>query len=366
MSEIIPFNDLSRIHKVVKNSVIKNFSKIIEDNSFILNEQISEFESNFSEFTNAKYTITCANGTDAIELILRSLNIGFGDEVILPTNSFIATALAVTRSGATPIFVDNDNYYLINVQNIEKAITKKTKAIIAVNLYGQFADLDSLSQISNNYNLYLIEDSAQSHGAKNNKLDKQPSIASAYSFYPGKNLGAFGDGGAVTTNDKKIYERLKIMRNMGSEKKYIHKDFGYNSRPQPTLGIVLNEKLKHLHQWNEQRNKIANVYLKSLQSNDKLILPKVRDGNYHVWHLFVVQINNRNKIIKDFSKHKVEFGIHYPIPIHKQLAYRTHKQFGQSFSNADGFSKKLLSLPIFPKMKLKEVEKVIEVVNTYT
>ncbi len=366
LTKSVPFNDLNRIHRGIKKNVISKFSEVIDNNSFILNDEINSFENNFSKFSNTKYSVACGNGTDAIELILRSLDIGFGDEVIVPTNSFIATALAVTRTGANPVFVDNDEYYLINLNEVEKAITKKTRAIIAVNLYGQLADLKSLSGLARKYSLFLIEDAAQSHGATSSNINERPSVAAAYSFYPGKNLGAWGDGGAVTTNNKKIYEKLKLLRNMGSNKKYIHNDFGFNSRPQPLLGVVLNEKLKHLSYWNQLRNEVADAYLELLSDNEKVVLPKVMKGNYHVWHLFVIQTSNRNKIIGDINKHKVEFGIHYPIPIHRQRAYKNHKQFRENILNADNFSKQLLSLPIFPKMKDSEVERVVEVINYYT
>ena len=200
----VPFNDLNRIHDDIQKKIIKDFDNLVSESRFILNKEIEDFEKDFSNFTNSKYTITCANGTDAIELILRSLDIGFGDEVIIPVNTFIATATAVIRAGATPVFVDNDEFYLINIEKIEEKITKKTKAIIAVNLYGQLSDLAAINSIAKKYSIYLIEDSAQSHGATNSKLNKNLSIASAYSFYPGKNLGGWGDGGAVTTNNRKI------------------------------------------------------------------------------------------------------------------------------------------------------------------
>lgn len=362
----VPFNDLSRIHDPIHEKVFKKFSSVVRESRFVLNKEISEFECLFSDFTNSKYTVSCSSGTDAIELILRALNIGKNDEVILPTNTFIATALAVTRCGASPIFVDNDKFYLINPLEVEKKITKKTKAIIAVNLYGQLADLKELSKISKQNSLFLIEDSAQSHGATNESYNKNYSIASAYSFYPGKNLGAWGDGGAVTTNNKKLYEKILMLRNWGSSKKYYHEEKGFNSRLQPLQGIVLSEKVKMLGSWNKQRNSIAKKYISSLRDNEQIVLPEIRKGNYHVWHLFVLRIKNRNKIIKEFDSHKVEFGIHYPVPVHRQNAYKEHKQFGNKFELADAYSNQLLSLPIFPKMTDQEISRVVEVLNKYT
>ena len=362
----IPFNDLSRIHRPIHEKVFTKFSSVVEQNRFVLNKEIGEFESLFSDFTHSKYTISCSSGTDALELILRALDIGDNDEVIIPTNSFIATALAVTRCGAKPIFVDNDEYYLINPVEVEKKITKKTKAIIAVNLYGQLADLKILKKISTQNSLHLIEDSAQSHGAANESITNNQSIAAAYSFYPGKNLGAWGDGGAVTTNNKKLYEKILLLRNWGSVKKYYHEELGFNSRLQPLQGVVLSEKIKKLKYWNILRNDIAEMYFKELADISSLALPKTKEGNYHVWHLFVIRVQNREKILKDFSKHKVEFGIHYPVPIHRQKAYSTHKQFNKNFKLADSYSDQLLSLPIFPKMEKSEVKRVVSTIKNYT
>ncbi len=259
----VPFNDLSRIHEPIHKKVFAQFSKVVQENRFVLNKEIGEFECLFSEFTKSKYTVSCASGTDALELILRALEIGKNDEVILPTNTFIATALAVTRCGATPVFVDNDEFYLIDIKEVEKKITRKTKAIIAVNLYGQLANLKELNKIAKANSLKLIEDSAQSHGASNVSFSNNYSVAAAYSFYPGKNLGAWGDGGAVTTNNKKLYEKILMLRNWGSVKKYYHEEKGFNSRLQPLQGVVLSEKVKKLSSWNKQRNAVAKKYIEA-------------------------------------------------------------------------------------------------------
>ena len=226
--------------------------------------------------------------------------------------------------------------------------------------------MKELNKITKQNSLYLIEDSAQSHGAFNDSFSKNYSVASAYSFYPGKNLGAWGDGGAVTTNNKKLYEKILMLRNWGSVKKYYHEEKGFNSRLQPLQGVVLSEKVKKLSSWNKQRNNVAKKYLRSLSDNEKIDLPKTREGNYHVWHLFVIRIKNRDKILKDFDSHKVEFGIHYPVPIHRQNAYKEHKQFGSNIGLADEYSNQLLSLPIFPQMKDEEIERVVETITKYS
>ena len=363
----VPFNDLTRIHEPIIKSSLKEFEKVVNKSAFILNEDIEKFEQEYSSFTKQKYSVSCANGTDALEIILRGLKITNGDEVILPTNSFVATALAVSRSGATPVFVDNDDFYLIKTDKLERKINKKTKAIIAVNLYGQLAELSKLRKIAKEKNIYLIEDSAQSHGAKfKEKNSGDFSIAAGYSFYPGKNLGAWGDGGIVTTNNKKLYENILLIRNWGSVKKYYHDELGFNSRLQPLQGVVLSEKVKKLEYWNRLRNNIAEMYFKELEDITTLNLPKVKKGNYHVWHLFVVRVKNRKQILRDFSKHKVEFGIHYPVPIHRQKAYSTHKQYNKKFKLADSYADQLISLPIFPKMEKSEVQKVVSTIKNYT
>lgn len=360
--QTVPFNDLSRIHDQFIDDSLNNFKKVIKNSSFVLNEYINQFEIDFAKFTHQKYTISCANGTDAIELILRALGIGFGDEVLLPSNSFVATSIAVSRCGATPVFVDNDEFYLIDLSDLKKNISRKTKAIIAVNLYGQMADLKSLSKIAKENGVFLIEDAAQSHGAfdRYNKFVGDYSIAAAYSFYPGKNLGAWGDGGAITTNNKKLADKMKALRVYGSEKKYYHKYLGFNSRLQPFQGYVLSQKLKYLNEWNQERNEIANIYSERLSSYKNIVTPKVFNKNKHVWHLYVVRVKNRNTIIEIGKKNGVEFSIHYPVPIHKQKAYKNHFQSKKLIKNSENYSKNLLSLPIFPKMKKTEVELVLK------
>lgn len=360
----VPFNDLSRIHNKIIDDSFSVFKKIVKNSQFVLNDYIKDFELNFSKFTGQKYTVSCANGTDAIELILRSLNIGYGDEVILPTNSFIATSIAVSRTGASPVFVDNDTFYLIDTSDIERKISKKTKAIIAVNLYGQMADLKNISKIAKKYELYLIEDAAQSHGASDglNKNVGDYSIAAAYSFYPGKNLGAWGDGGAVTTNNKKIADKISALRVYGSEKKYFHKYQGFNSRLQPFQGIVLTKKLKELEDWNFQRSEIAKSYNTAFENVKSVKIPQTFENNLHVWHLYVLRVKNRNSVIEEAKKEGVELSIHYPLPIHKQLAYKQHRQNKENFKNANNFAKNIVSLPIFPEMKKSEINKVIDTI----
>ena len=365
----VPFNDLTRIHKPLVDDSLKVFKNIINNSQFVLNEYIKEFERDFASYTGQKHAISCANGTDAIELILRALDIGHGDEVILPTNSFIATSIAVSRTGALPVFVDNDEYYLIDCVDVKSKISKKTRAIIAVNLYGQMADLKRLSDIAKSNNLYLIEDAAQSHGAKNGekKSGGDYSVAATFSFYPGKNLGAWGDGGAVTTNSSRLAKKISALRVYGSDQsKYYHKYKGFNSRLQPFQGYVLSRKLAELENWNTERNNIALKYNEAFYPVKNIITPDIFNNNKHVWHLYVLRVKNKKRFMEEALKLGVETSIHYPLPIHRQEAYKDHKQSKIRFKNADTFAKNLVTLPVFPKMKNTEITKVIETVIKIT
>lgn len=363
----VPFNDLYRVNDKVLSKSLSAYERAIKKSSLILGEEVAEFEEKFSKFTKQKYSISCANGTDALELILRALNIGKGDEVIVPSNSFIATALAVVRAGASPIFVDNDEYYLIDLEGVKSSITKNTKAIIGVNLYGQMCNVEELSNLAKKLNLYFIEDAAQSHGSSRGDLKVgDSSIATGYSFYPGKNLGGFSDSGAITTNNRKLSEKLIKLRNVGSKEKYIHDMVGFNSRISGLNAIVLSNKLNFIDEVNEQRNFVANRYMEGLQDNKNIVLPKIYENNYHVWHLFVLRVKNRNMFIDEANKNGVQTLIHYPIPIHKQKAMQAFYVKNKILQNVERFSKKIVSIPMFPYMSNKEIEHVINTVNKIT
>ena len=360
----VKFNDLSRIHKLIKKDALNSFSKIIEKNNYILGEEVLNFEKNFAKFTDSKYAISCANGTEAIELLLRASKVDKNDEVLLPVNSFIATSIAVSRIGAKPVFFDCDEYYLSDVEDVKKKITSKTKAIITVHLYGQMAHINKIKEVAKNHNLVLIEDSAQAHGAKQQSNSPGKfSNGAAYSFYPGKNLGAWGDGGMVTTNKKSIKDKIVELRNYGSDKKYIHNSFGFNSRLDTLQAIVLDKKLNYLDEWNDERNRIANYYLENLSNNRKITLPKLFHINKHTWHLFVVQVKNRKVFIEEMKNKGIECGIHYPIMISNQKMYKDHQQYKDTFKNSSGYEQNLVSLPIFPKMTKKEFEYVAKNIN---
>lgn len=361
---MIPFNDLSRSNNRILKSIEKELYNIVDNSSFILGSEVCKFEEEFSHFSQSKYTIGVANGTDAIELILRSLDIGKGDEVIVQVNTFIATAIAISRTGAKPVFIDNDDQYLIEIEQIEKAITKNTKAIISVNLYGQMQNNLEISKIAKKHNIYFIEDSAQSHGAlENNNPPGKYSIAATYSFYPGKNLGAWGDAGAITTNNKYLYNKIIEIRNYGSNKKYIHNTIGFNSRLDTIQAIVLRKKLKFLKELNEKRNEIAQYYINNIDPVYEL--PKVNKLNFHVWHLFVLKVNNRKKLF-EVAENKIQFQIHYPVPINFQNAYKDHPQFKYKFSKSYNNMNKIFTVPLFPEMSKSEVLKVTNFLNKYS
>tara|TARA_B100001093_G_scaffold455055_1_gene464872 strand:- start:1778 stop:2878 length:1101 start_codon:yes stop_codon:yes gene_type:complete len=359
----IKFLDLSNQHKKIEKKIIKKIRSVSLKSEFILSNEVKSFEKEFSKYCNAQYCIGVASGLDALILILRSLNIKNGDEVIVPSNTFIATWLAVSHVGATPIPVEPDEItYNINISSIEKVITKKTKAVIAVHLYGQPCDMKLLKKIKNKYAIKLIEDAAQAHGAKHEgNFVGSFSDAAAFSFYPGKNLGAFGDAGAVITNNKKIYSKINQLRNYGSVKKYYYDALGYNSRLDEIQASILSIKLKYLDYWNAHRRKIANYYLKNIDSS-KIVLPLVPDSVEHVWHLFIIRLKKRNFLKNELLKNGVETGLHYPVPPHKQKIY-VDKYKNYDLSLTENLSKEILSLPIGPELSLEKAKVIVDIIN---
>lgn len=294
------------------------------DDAFYDEKVVRDIEKEFTEYCRTKYAIGCGNGLDALMLILRALDIGEGDEVIVPSNTYIATALAVSYVGATPVFVEPpENTYTIDPSRIEEKVTEKTKAIMAVHLYGRACDMDGINSVAEKYNLKVVEDSAQAHGAEyKGKRTGGLGIASGFSFYPGKNLGALGDGGAVTTNDPVIAEKVRILRNYGSEAKYYNKYKGVNSRLDEMQAGFLRVKLPHLDKWNKERNRIADIFLQ--KTNNPLIkLPLPSDEVYYtVWHIFPVMCKQRDRLAEYLKENGIGTLCHYPVPMHLQEAYK--------------------------------------------
>jgi len=315
---------------------------------FILGNEVSTFESEFAEYCQTKYCVGVANGLEALFLVLKAWGIGPNDEVIVPSNTYIATWLAVSQTGAIPVPVEPlKETYNIDPKKIEYAITEKTKAIIPVHLYGQPADMDKIHKIANRYGLNVLEDAAQSHGALyKDKKTGSLGDAAAFSFYPTKNLGAYGDGGAITTNDFNLAEKIRLFRNYGSSRKYFHEIKGYNSRLDELIAAFLRVKLWHLDKWNKHRQKIASWYLRNLKNTfPDLVLPMVSPWATPCWHLFVVRSKNRNMLQQSLKEYNIQTLIHYPIPPHKQKAY-SDLNFSLKLPISEKLSNEVLSLPI--------------------
>lgn len=361
----VPFAIFDKMHEEVREEAIKTFKKVYDSQRFIGGEPCEIFEKEFAEYCGAEYAIGCGNGLDALYLILRGYDIQSGDEVIIPSHTFIATSLAVSYTGATPVQVEVDEKsYTINPSLIEAAITPRTKAIIVVHLYGQPADMDPILKIAKKYNLKVVEDAAQAHGAyyKGRRVGNLGDAA-GFSFYPGKNLGAFGDSGAVVTNDKELAIKVKALGNYGSLKKYEHIYTGTNSRLDTLQAALLSLKLSHLEKWNDARKKIAEKYLLGIK-NDKIILPQVMHGD-HVWHLFVIRTKERQALVNYLDEKGIHTLIHYPTPIHLQEAYASQAHYVGDYPIAERLAKEVLSLPMFYGMTEEQIQYVIDSINEF-
>ncbi len=365
----VPFLDIGATYKELKKEVDKAVSEVLDGGWYILGKNVDEFEKEYAKYCGTKYCIGVGNGMDALELILRAYGIGVGDEVIVPANTYIATSLVVNLVGATPILVEPEEVtYNIDPTKIEIAITKKTKAIIAVHLYGQCANIRKIKPLCKKYNLKLIEDAAQAHGALHyGKKSGSLGDAAGFSFYPGKNLGAYGDAGAVTTNDSKVANYVRIARNYGSEKKYYNLVKGFNSRLDELQAAILRVKLNHLDNWNNRRRKIADYYLSHLnpQKNPYFILPTIGKGNSHIWHLFIIRTKKRNQLMKMLEEKGIGYLIHYPLPLYKQKAYKELNHLSKNFPISSSLSEEVLSLPIGPHLKQADVDYICSTVNTF-
>jgi len=355
----VPFLNLKRNYQVIQKEIDKSIAKVIKSGHYILGNEVESFESDYAKFCDVSYCVGVANGLEALQIALTSLDVGNGDEVIVPSHTFIATWLAVSHVGAIPVPVEPDpNTYNIDPKLIEKKITHKTKAIIMVHLYGQPADIDSILAIAKKNNLYVIEDAAQSQGAsyKNKMIGSHGDIV-AWSFYPGKNLGAFGDAGALTTKSKKLYEKLKILRNYGSRGKYINSLIGFNSRLDPIQAAVLSIKLKLLKKTNMLRRKIAKKYIDTIEP--LCFIPSIDKLSEHVWHLFVIRHERRDKLRAQLDNYGVSTLIHYPIPPHLQKAYSFLNLKKGSLPITEKICSEVISLPLDPYMSNDEIDYVI-------
>lgn len=361
----VPFLDLKALYLELKEELDAAYRRVMESGWYILGEEVAAFEEEFADYCDVKYCIGVGSGLDALHLILRAMDIGAGDEVIVPSNTFIATWLAVSYAGASPVPVEPDETtYNIDPTRIEAAITQKTKAIMPVHLYGQPADMEPILEIADRYQLKVIEDAAQAHGARyKGKRVGGFGNAAGFSFYPGKNLGAFGDGGAVTTNDSIIADKVKSLRNYGSQKKYSHDIKGFNSRLDELQAAFLRVKLRHLDEWNVRRRKIADQYLTELLVYDYLILPQVPPWAEPVWHIFVVRSQERDLLQKHLADCGIQALIHYPVPPHRQGAYQELSHL--SLPVSERIHKEVLSLPMSPAMDATHVQCVWDALEKY-
>ena len=365
----VPFLDLAQVNDVYKEQIKQAIENTLESGWYIRGKKCDEFEYNFANYCGTKYCIGVANGLDALSLILRAYKeqgvINEQDEIIVPAHTYIASILAISSNNLTPVLIDAciDNY-LIDSTKIEQAITQKTKAIMVVHLYGQITPMEQIWQIAQKYNLKVIEDSAQAHGAIYlGKRSGNLSDASGFSFYPGKNLGALGDGGAITTNNHELAQQIRYLANYGSEAKYKNIYKGVNSRLDEIQAAVLNIKLQNLDLDNAKRREIATMYLTQI-NNQKIILPKVAmNEDSHVWHLFVIRTDNRDQLQNYLQKHGIQTIIHYPIPPHKQEAYKELQHI--PLPVCEKLHAEVISLPISPVQSLAQTQYIIDVINNY-
>lgn len=361
----IPFNTLDRQFFMYQDEYEKKALDVLRSGWYILGPEVEEFEKEFANYIGSKYSLGIDNGLNALVLAFRALGIKEGDEVLVQGNTFIASVMGITMNGATPVFVEPDQYDNIDVDLLESKITDKTKAICVVHLYGQTANMKKIMEIAKKYNLYVVEDCAQSHGSLfNNQMSGSFGDIACFSFYPGKNLGCFGDGGAVTTNSEELYTRMKTLRNYGSNKKYHNDEVGYNARLDELQAGLLRIKLTHLDELTEQREKIANRYLSEIK-NPEIELPLVREGATSVWHLFVVRIDERDRFQKYLEENGVGTVIHYPIPPHLSKAYEYLGYKKGDFPITEKYAETVLSLPLYNGMSDEEQSYVIEVINRY-
>jgi len=361
----INFNQLDRGYQKYKDEYNQAAIETLESGWYILGEKGEQFENEFAKYLGSKYCLGLNSGLDALILAFRALGLGEGDEVIVPANTYIASVLGITENGATPVFVEPDEYYNIDSSRIAEKITNKTKAILVVHLYGQAADMVNIKAIADRHKLYLVEDCAQSHGAHfDGKMTGTWGDIGCFSFYPTKNIGAFGDSGAIVTNNDEFYEKIKMLRNYGSKIKYQNEILGINSRLDEIQAALLSVKLRYYDELRRERSSIADKYLKGI-TNKKIKLPLIREGSEHVWHLFVTETDQRENLQNYLLEKGIGTQIHYPIPPHLSKAYI---QFGYKpgdFTITEKHSNEILSLPLYEGMTDEEIQYVIDVINEY-
>jgi dTDP-4-amino-4,6-dideoxygalactose transaminase len=361
----VPFLNLKGPYLELREELDAAWRRVMESGWYLLGGELEAFEAEYAAYCDARHCVGVGNGLDALHLILRAMGIGAGDEVIVPSNTYIATWLAVSYAGATPVPVEPESGgFNLDPARLEEAITGRTRAIMPVHLYGQPAAMDEINAIAGRYGLRVIEDAAQAHGAHyRGRRTGGLGDAAGFSFYPGKNLGAMGDGGAVVTNDGELAEKVRMLRNYGSRVKYRHEKMGYNSRLDELQAAILRVKLKYLDDWNERRSRIAGQYREALQGND-LVLPSVPDWARPVWHLYVVRSARRRELTERLDRHGIGWLSHYPVPSHLQAAYQCLNYAPGAFPLAELLAEEVVSLPIGPHMTEEDVAAVVAAVTS--
>ena len=363
----VPFVDLKAQYKTIKNEVLPAIENVLDNTAYVLGKPVFDFEAEFAKAHSVSHCIAVSSGTDGNHMALWALGVGPGDEVILPANTFIATAWGATLCGATPVFVDcHPESYNIDPDAVEAKITPKTKAIVAVHLYGQPADMDPLMEIARKHNIALVEDCAQAHLAqyKGTPVGGIGTTAS-WSFYPGKNLGAYGEGGAVTCNDPELARTLRMIRDHGSEKKYEHEILGHNYRMEGIQGAVLGVKMKYIQKWTELRREHATAYRELLGGLPEFVIPTETNATRHVYHLYVVRTPHRDKLQKHLQDRGISTGLHYPVPLHLAKAFADLGYRKGDFPVAEMAASQVLSLPMFPELTRDQIDYVVESIREF-
>ncbi len=367
----VPFLDLKTQYQSIRGEIGDAVSRVLESGQFILGPEVSSFEDAFAtlhtnEVSHPPHGVGTNNGTSALHLALWALGIKPGDEVLVPVNTFIATAEAVLLCGATPVFVDHDEYFTMDAEEVERHITRRTRAILAVHLYGQIANMEAIRSIGERHGLLLIEDAAQAHLASlAGKKAGAWGSATAFSFYPGKNLGAYGEAGAVLSSNATLVETMRRLRDHGSKEKYTHVVAGHNYRLEALQAAILRAKLPHLDAWTEARRVNADYYGKLLRKIPQVVLPRVRQGARHVYHLFVVEVPERDKLRAYLEQKEIGTGLHYPIPLHLQPCFASLGYKEGAFPRAEKSAKQIVSLPMYPELQKEQMEFVAESIQQF-
>ena len=363
----IPLVDLKAQIERIEDDISDAIERVIASTGFIMGEEVKSFEREFASFCGAKYAIGVSSGTSALHLALKAVGVVPGDEVITVPHTFIATAEAIVHCGATPVFVDvEENTFTMDPEKLEGVINSKTKAILPVHLYGQCADMGAILDIAARYNIPVVEDAAQSHGATfNDRKAGTMGEAACFSFYPGKNLGAFGDAGAVTTNDPKVAEKVGRSRDHGRKEKYIHLEVGYGERLDALQAAILRVKLRNLGSWNNQRRNLAKQYDRLLADISEVTLPVVREDSEHVFHLYVIRVAQRDELLNHLRQQGIMAGVHYPVPLHLQPAFEYLGYRRGDFPATEHLANSVLSLPLYPELSETGINRVVEAIRSF-